>query len=184
MSSRIAPAEAPFVPLVLEMFDRLPKDWGPPHLLFRVLARDPRLLERLIKGAVGYLNPSNITVRQREVFLLRWSALCHCEYEWGMRVHYYAATAALSDEQVRATVLEAPAQSQWSDEDHCLLSLAEELDQTCTISDALWIELKRFLSDEAILQILMMAGAYRATSYLANGLRFPLEPRVGQPFPR
>ena len=28
-----------------------------------------------------------------------------------------------------------------------------------------------------------MAGYYRTVGYLANGLRLPLEPNVGRPFP-
>jgi alkylhydroperoxidase family enzyme len=183
MSPRIAPATAPFAPLAQEMFARLPREWGSPLMIFTVLARDPRLLERQIRGAVGYLNPSHITIRQREVFLLRVMALCRCEYEWGLRVHFFAQAAALSEEQIRSTVAGHPAPAHWTDEDHCLLSLAEELDTTCTISDGLWKELKRFLSDEAILQLLMLAGAYRGVAYLANGLRFPLETSRGLPFP-
>ena len=31
-------------------------------------------------------------------------------------------------------------------------------------------------SDEAILELLMLAGTYRTVSYLVNGLRLPLEP--------
>jgi hypothetical protein len=31
-------------------------------------------------------------------------------------------------------------------------------------------------SNEAILELLMLAGTYRTVSYLVNGLRLPLEP--------
>ena len=31
-------------------------------------------------------------------------------------------------------------------------------------------------NDEAILELLMLAGTYRIVSYLVNGLRLPLEP--------
>ncbi len=30
--------------------------------------------------------------------------------------------------------------------------------------------------DEAVIELLMLAGYYRMVSYLANGLRLPLEP--------
>ena len=56
MASRIAPAEAPYDERALKCFARLPKDWGEPFLMFRVLARDSRLLERYIGGAASYLD--------------------------------------------------------------------------------------------------------------------------------
>jgi hypothetical protein len=47
----------------------------------------------------------------------------------------------------------------------------------------LWADLRAAFSEEAILQLLLMAGQYRTVSYLANGLRLPLELKVGRPFP-
>jgi hypothetical protein len=44
-----------------------------------VLARDERLLSRFIGSSVAYLEPSHVmTVRQREVLLLRVTARCRC----------------------------------------------------------------------------------------------------------
>ena len=51
------------------------------------------------------------------------------------------------------------------------------------LDDALWTDLRAAFSEEAILQLLLMAGHYRTVAYLANGLRLPLEPKVGRPFP-
>ncbi|MGH3644192.1 MAG: hypothetical protein ACRDUX_34825, partial [Mycobacterium sp.] len=46
----------------------------------------------------------------------------------------------------------------------------------CTVDDVLWTQLRNRHSDEAILELLMLAGTYRMISYLANGLQLPLEP--------
>ena len=48
---------------------------------------------------------------------------------------------------------------------------------------ALWTDLRAVFSEEAILQLLLMAGNYLTVAYIANGLRLPLEPNVGRPFP-
>lgn len=183
MTQRIAPAERPYDELTLQMFGRLPKAWEPPFMMFKVLARDARLLQRYINGAVSYLEPSHVTLRQREVFLLRVTGLCRCEYEWGLRVHFFAAAAALSEAQISATVAESADRADWTHEERLLLRLAEELHHTCTISDALWKPLNHAFTDEAILQLLMMAGHYRTTAYIANGLRYPLEAGRARPFP-
>ena len=46
----------------------------------------------------------------------------------------------------------------------------------CDVDDALWRSLQSAFSDEAILELLMLAGFYRTVSYLTNVLRLPAEP--------
>lgn len=183
MTARISPVTSPYDDLTLKVFERLPKEWSPPFMLFRVLARDPRLMQRYVSGAASYLEPSHITLRQREVFLLRVTVLCRCEYEWGLRVHFFATAAGLSNSQVEATAQGSVEGVEWSDEDRLLLQLAEELHETCTVSDALWADLEPVFTAEAILQLLMIAGHYRMTAYIANSLKFPLEEGRARPFP-
>jgi alkylhydroperoxidase family enzyme len=180
---RIAPVSPPFAPNVQALFDRLPASWSPPFKLFTVLARDERLLLRFTGSSVSYLQPSHVTVRQREILLLRVTARCRCAYEWGMRVHYFAAEAGLSEAQVYASVHGDADDASWQPDDKVLVQLADELHDTVSISDALWSKLRAALSEEAVMQLLLMAGHYRTVAYIANGLRLPLEPDVGRPFP-
>jgi alkylhydroperoxidase family enzyme len=180
---RIAPVSPPFAPKVQALFDRLPADWSPPFQLFTVLARDERLLLRFTGSSVSYLEPSHVTVRQREVLLLRVTARCRCAYEWGMRVHYFAEQAGLSETQIYASVYGDADDLSWQPDDKVLVRLADELHDTISVSDALWTDLCAAFSELAILQLLLMAGYYRTVACLANGLRLPLEPNVGRPFP-
>jgi alkylhydroperoxidase family enzyme len=184
MTARIAPVEAPYVPKVQAVFDRFPKDWSPPFQLFRVLANDPQLLERFVAGAVSYLPETHVSVRQREVLLLRVTARCGCAYEWGMRVHYFAELAGLNDALVTASVHGDATSPGWTTEDQLIVRMADELHESATLSDALWIELSPVFSKETILQLLMLAAYYRGVAYIANGLRLDLEPVVGMPFPQ
>jgi alkylhydroperoxidase family enzyme len=180
---RIAPVSPPFAPKVQALFDRLPADWSPPFQLFTVLARDERLLLRFTGSSVSYLEPSHVTVRQREVLLLRVTARCRCAYEWGMRVHYFAEQAGLNETQIYASVYGDADDPSWLPDDKALVRLADELHDTISVSDALWTDLCAAFSEEAILQLLLMAGNYRTVACLANGLQLPLEPNVGRPFP-
>jgi alkylhydroperoxidase family enzyme len=181
---RMEPVNPPYAPAVQLLFDRLPASWSPPFKLFTVLARDERLLLRFANGAVSYLEPSHVTVRQREVLLLRVTARCVCAYEWGMRVHYFSRDANLSEDQVRATVHGDSDDPVWSPADRLLLELADELHDTVSIGNALWRKLCAAFTEEAILQLVMMAGYYRTVAYIANALRLPIEPKVGRPFPQ
>ena len=100
-----------------------------------------------------------------------------------MRVHYFADEAGLTEAQVNATVHGDAGSACWDAEDSLLIRLADELHDTCDISDGLWSALRAVFTDEAILELLMLAGYYRTVGYLANGLRLPSEPDVCRPFP-
>ncbi|HEY6355700.1 MAG TPA: hypothetical protein VIY30_14530, partial [Burkholderiaceae bacterium] len=63
----------------------------------------------------------------------------------------------------------------WSDEDRLLIRLCDALHVSCTLDDALWLALRDRFSEEAMLELLMLAGFYRTVSYLTNALRLPLE---------
>jgi len=65
-----------------------------------------------------------------------------------------------------------------------LIERGHKLHDNIPISDGLWADLRAAFSEEAILQLIMMAGYYRTVSYVANGLRLPLEPNVGLSFPK
>jgi hypothetical protein len=100
-----------------------------------------------------------------------------------MRVHYFAGEAGLTAVQVNAIVHGDADSGCWESNDALLIRLADELHDTCDISDELWPELRAAFADEAILELLLLAGYYRTVGYLANGLRLPPEPDVSRPFP-
>jgi alkylhydroperoxidase family enzyme len=178
MTARLSPATPPYPDKVQAAFDRMPRSW-----MFTTLARHSELFERFIRGAPSYLPGTKLSIRQREVLLHRVTARCGCEYEWGMRVHYFACEARLTAAQVSATVHGDADSACWEADDALLIRLADELHDTCDISDELWPVLRAAFEDEAILELLMLAGYYRTVGYLANGLRLPLEPDVSRPFP-
>ncbi|QDO96056.1 carboxymuconolactone decarboxylase family protein [Ferrovibrio terrae] len=180
---RISPVTQPYAADVQAAFARLPADWGPPFALFTALARDPDLLQRFLRGSVGYRPDSRLTLRQREVLLLRVCANCGCRYEWGLRVHFFSRQAGITPDQVRASVHGTADHAAWTADDRLLLRLADALQDDCDIGDALWAELRTAFSDEAILELLLLAGYYRTVAYLANGLRLPPEPALCHPWP-
>lgn len=176
------PLDPPFTPDAQAVLDRLPADWAPPFVHYRILARDPRLLAAYLQS-VAYLNPSHVRVRQREVFLLRVTGRCRNAFEWCLRVHYFAQTSGITDAQLHASVHGDADDGAWTPNDRLLIRLADELHETASIGDALWAELRANFTEEALLQLMLMAGHYRTNAYLAAGLRLPVEPRVSRPFP-
>jgi alkylhydroperoxidase family enzyme len=172
--ARIAPAHPPFVPEVQAWFDRTMPPGQPPLVLFTTLARDPRLFNKFFSA--GLLDRGHLTLRQRELVIHRTTALCKSQYEWGVHVAIFAARVKLTPEQLHATVHGGADDACWDgDEDRLLIRLCDALHDTCTLDHALWQSLRERFSEEAMLELLMLAGFYRSVSYLTNALRLPLE---------
>ena len=172
-NARIAAAAAPYPPSIQARLDELMPDGVPPLWLFRVLARDERLFARSI-GA-GLLDCGHVSLREREIVILRVCANHRSEYEWGVHVRGYSAKAGLNAEQVEATVLLPHTAGCWSARDRLLLQLCDELSASTFTSDALWTALSAEFSEEALLELLLLVGFYRTISILTNTLCMPLE---------
>jgi alkylhydroperoxidase family enzyme len=147
---------------------------APPLLLFSTMARDQRLFFKFFNS--GLLDRGHLTVRQREIVIDRVTATCGAEYEWGVHVAVYAEKAGLTEEQIDSLVTGGPADRCWTEPDRVLIRLCDALHRDCAIDDVLWAQLTGHHSDEAIIELLLLAGTYRTVSYLVNGLRLPLEP--------
>jgi hypothetical protein len=93
-----------------------------------------------------------------------------------VHVSVYADKAGLTEAQIASLVTGGPDDACWADEDRVLIRLCDDLQRHCAVDDELWTQLAAHHSDEAILELLMLAGTYRTVSYLVNGLRLPLEP--------
>lgn len=174
MSARIASAVPPFSPAIQSRLDGLMPPGVPPLALFTMLARDERLFLRFMGG--GLLDAGNLTLRQREIVIDRTTALCGCEYEWGLHVAIFGARVGFTDAQLASLVHGVPGDACWPAPEQTLLRLCDALHHGCDIDDALWQQLRADFSDEAMLELLLLAGFYRTVSYLGNALRLPLEP--------
>ena len=171
-SGRIAPAPDPMSDDVQRAIDTVMRG-APPLLLFTTLARDRRLFFKLFDA--GLLDRGNLSLRQREIVIDRVTAACNAEYEWGVHVSAFAAAAGLTDAQIGSLTTGTSGDDCWSEEDRTLIRLCDSLHRDCDVDDGLWTQLREQHSDEAILELLMLAGTYRMISYLVNALRLPLE---------
>lgn len=175
MTARIAPLEPPFSPEVDEHLRRLMPPGMDPLVLFRVVAHNPRVLGRMRRG--GLLDPGSISVRQREIVILRTTARCRSEYEWGVHVAFFAGAAALTDAQVAATTDGGSASDpRWSAEDARLIALADALHDGATVDDALWSELAESFDEAQLIELVFLAGLYHAVSFVTNATRLEAEP--------
>lgn len=173
MTARIAPAHPPFAADIQAQMDQVMKG-RPPLRLFTTLARDKRLFMKFFSA--GLLDRGHLSVRQREIVIHRVTALCKSEYEWGVHASAFAAHVGLDATQLGSLTYGNADDAHWAAEERCLVQMCDALHADCTIDDALWSALRTHFSEEAMLELLMLAGFYRTVSYLTNALKLPLEP--------
>ena len=173
MTARLQPATPPYSDAIQNQLEKIMPPGVPPLVLFTTLARDQRLFSRFM-GA-GLLDKGHLTLRQREIVIDRTTALCGSEYEWGVHAAFFAERAELNEEQLYSIVYGNAGDACWSAEDSILLRLCDSLHRTSTIDDFLWEDLISAFSEEAILELILLAGFYHTVSFLTNGLQIPLE---------
>lgn len=171
--SRIMPASAPYPARVAAQLEAIMPRGIAPLWLFRVLARDERLFSRFMGG--GLLDRGHLSLREREIVILRVCARHRSEYEWGVHVALFATKAGLRPDEITATLDPEPAAACWSERERLLLGLCDELCDGAEVSAPLWSALAGEYSPEALLELLLLAGYYRTISTLTNTLQMPLE---------
>ena len=67
------------------------------------------------------------------------------------------------------------ASSCWSPAERALIAAVDALHARAALSDAEFEELSAHYDEAQSLEIMLLCGFYRTVSYLANGLRLPLE---------
>jgi alkylhydroperoxidase family enzyme len=169
---RIAPVDPPYPPDLQASFDVLMRG-APPLLLFRTVARNPRVLQRMMAG--GLLDRGSIPLRSRELMILRSVARCGAEYEWGVHVAIYGEKAGWTPDELRSTVHGSAADPCWSPEDRLVLRLADQLHDTSHVDDALWAEAAAHFAADQLVELVMLAGLYHAVAYMINATGVELE---------
>jgi alkylhydroperoxidase family enzyme len=172
--TRIAPASPTYAAAVAEDLSALMPPGMPPIALFRTMAKNPRLLHKLRLG--NLLDRGSISLRQRELVILRTSALCQAEYEWGVHVSYFGPKAGFDAEQLYATrwlTADAPC---WQPDEALLVRLCDELHGSAQVSERLWQALRAAFREDQLLELLTLAGFYHAIAFVLNGCGVALEP--------
>ena len=175
--SRIPALDPPYAPDIKEQFDRIMRG-APPLMLFRVMAGHARAWDKFRAG--GLLDRGPLSLRAREIVIDRTCALTGCEYEWGVHVATFAGPARLTDEEVRATVLDDADAPCWWEAERAMIAAVDALHHCATLTDAEYKALSAHYDDDQILEIILLCGFYRTVSYLANALALPLEDKAAR----
>lgn len=178
--SRIAPAAPPYEPAIADALERIMPPGVEPLLLFRVMARSPRVFQKLFAG--GLLDRGPLSLRLREIVIDRTTARLGCEYEWGVHIALFAARIGLDEQRVAATVESPSRDAVWSDAERALIALVDDLVDRRTIGEATFATARAHFDEAQLLEAIALVGYYHTISFLCRGLSLPPE-SYGARFP-
>ncbi len=173
MQTRVELPSEPYGQAVAEDLRKLMPPGIPPLKLFRLLAHNPRVLRRVRRG--GLLDPGSVSLRQREIVILRATARAGGEYEWGVHAAFFGAAAELDASQLRALTRTPFAGDAFSSAERALVALVDDLHETDGVSDVVWGNAASHFSTEQLVECVVLAGLYRMISYVVNAFGVPLE---------
>jgi len=164
-SARVQPLDPPFPPDMQAEFDKIMRG-APPLRLFRTVAHNPRVLQRWFAGSL--LDKASISLRLRELMILRTTALCGAEYEWGVHIASFADKAQWTEEQIRSTVHGDAADPCWSEQEQCVILLADQLHASNTVTDEAWQRIASRFGSDQLVELVTLSGLYHMVSFMVN----------------
>ncbi len=176
-SARIEPLVPPYEDLPGGVLAKVtPPGEALPLALFRVLAKNATLTAPVMApGKHFFGRDASLSIRDREIVILRVSARCDNEYEWGVHVTKFAEAAGLSEADVRHTVSVPADPDAWAPNEAALIAMVDALHEHSTLDDAQWSDLRAHYSEAQVLELLMLAGWYHAIAFVCNAAGVPLE---------
>lgn len=130
---------------------------------------------RAVQAAGGLLDRGSISLRQRELVILRITAMLGAEYEWGVPVAYFAEKAKFTPAEIAATV-HGDAADWVRSEEAILVRIVGALTHAATLDDALWAEAQAHFDGAQMIEILALVGFYHLVSFTVNATGVALEP--------
>lgn len=116
---------------------------------------------------------TTLSLRQRELVILRVAALRNSPYEWAQHV-VVGRDVGLTDAEI-ARVTFGPDAPFWDPADADLLRAVDELIVDRTISDATWTGLRETLDTRQLMDLVLTVGSYDALATLIGTFQLDLD---------
>ncbi len=173
MSQRIAPLQPSYSAQTREQLDRITSADMPPLAVFRTLATNERAWRTL--RATSLPQGELLSIRERELVILRACARTRCEYQWGVHARVFAASAKFDRADLAATVAPGVDPDRWTEREAALIAAVDGMDVSGSLAPAQHLALAAHFDADQIAEILLLAKFYRTVADLANGLDLPLQ---------
>jgi 4-carboxymuconolactone decarboxylase len=145
--------------------------------IMKTLAHHPKLMNRWRVFANHILGKSSLSLRDREILILRIGWLCGSEYEWGQHVEIGKKIGLTYEEILR--IIEGPDAEGWDEFDSTLLRAVDELFHNSIISDATWNALAEKYNTHQLMDVVFTVGQYNLVSWALNTLGVQRDEGIG-----
>src|SRR5262245_5049049 len=141
--SRLSALKPPFEPAVGELLGSMMPPGAPPIGLFRTMVRNlPMTAAMHGFGAYELSRRLTVSLREREIVILRTCAGRRAEYEWGVHVEVFGQRAGFTGEQITALTCDRIGHQGWTVREGLLVRLVDAMLATRDLPDDLWADLK------------------------------------------
>jgi alkylhydroperoxidase family enzyme len=153
---------------------------GQPLNIFTTLARHPELFQTWLPFGGYLLLSGSLSLRDRELAILRTAYNCRSPYEWGQ--HVRISLDAGIDRDTIDRVVRGPEADGWDEREVALLTAADELHTEAAISDSTWAALARHYDERQLIELPVLVGQYHLVAFALNSLGVQPEPGL-EPLP-
>jgi alkylhydroperoxidase family enzyme len=141
----------------------------------RTWQRHPKLMQAHRALGIHLGGPdSDVPKRDRELGIIRMGVKRQCDYEFAQHRAFNMYDGTFTEEDIMR-IVEGPDAPGWSDHDRALLRAVDEMHDDAFISDATWAELKKFYSDQQLMDYMVVVSRYWMVSTLLNSMGVQLE---------
>jgi alkylhydroperoxidase family enzyme len=137
-----------------------------------IMIRHAELYKAHMEVAAKYLSDCEMSIRERELAILRIGWLSQAPMEWGSHVKI-GKRNGITSEEIERVIIGSSAPG-WTKIDRAILRAVEELHFDSMITDETWADLRESFSDKKLIELVILAGQYKTVAYYQNALRLPL----------
>lgn len=140
-----------------------------------ITLRHPGMFKAQMVLGIELAAKGTIPARERELAILRLALLARAPFEWCEHVDIGKMFGITPEEIER--VIEGSAAPGWSEHEAALLRAVEEMVGDHCMSDQTWNTLAKTYSEQQMLEVPMLVGAYLMTAIQQNSLK--IQPKGG-----
>jgi alkylhydroperoxidase family enzyme len=159
------PEAAARSPEVLASLSQLPE-------IVRTMLRHAELFSVHTDVGLHLLSRGALSLRDRELAVLRIAWLCQAPYEWGEHV-LVGKRFGLTSADI-ACIVEGPNTAGLDAHERAILQAVDELHSDAMISDTTWNTLAQRLDERQLIELPIVVGQYQSVAYYQNSLRLRL----------
>lgn len=156
-----------------DIFNKFRSNNLPVINLFRTVGHSPKVGRDFVRLGTAILLKSKLSHKLREIMILRVATLTGSNYEWTQHVRI-SLLLGIEQQQIDA-VPNWSDSDLFSDEERALLQFTDECTQNVRVPDEVYSNVKKYLSDQEILELTVTLGYYGMVARVLETLQVDLE---------